>query len=68
MVSVSVARINDVFPRPAGRMIEDAVAASTVFPAVPSETETLPDSVNTPEIPPGAVDTLVPSATAPTAV
>jgi hypothetical protein len=49
-------------------MIEDAVADRTVLPAVPSETDTLPDSVNTPEIPPQVVDTLVVSGVAPIVV
>ena len=51
--------------RCAGRTITDAVAAVTVLPAVPSATDTWPEKVSTPEIPFGAVETLVASAATP---
>ncbi len=44
--SVSDAVIWDVFPRWEGRTIVEPLAAVTVLPAVPSETETLPESVS----------------------
>ena len=44
----------------------DALAAVTAFPAVPSETDTLPENVSVPDTPFGVVETFVTSAVTPT--
>ena len=68
MVSVSPATSGLVLPRCAGRTMTEALAATTALPAVPSATETLHAKVSTPEMPPGAVETLVASTATPTSV
>ena len=68
MFNVSPAVSAAVVARPFGRITTDALAACTALPAVPSATETLLLNVSVPDCPPGAVDRLVVSATAPTSV
>ena len=68
MVSVSVAAREAVVVRRFGRMMTEAVADWTALPAVPSDTETAVEKARTPEMPPGAVETFVVSAVAPTRV
>jgi hypothetical protein len=68
IVRISVAVSAVVVALCDGRTITDALAAMTAFPAVPSEIDTFPEKVTTPDAPFGAVETFVTSAAAPTSI